>query len=89
MMKERKEMTNSEDGYIIAVGLSYAIAALEKLPAERQEESELDALRAMLAQLVPDKGFRQQFLSISQCVLAGNGKPSTRATFVKEAAAGI
>ena len=82
-------MTESEDGYLVAVGLSYAIAALERLPAERQEESELNALRAMLAQLVPDKGFRQQFLSISQCVLAGNGRPSTRATFLEEGVPGI
>ena len=75
-------MSDTNDNYTIALGLSYAIVAMERLPTEWQEQGELNAMRALIDRIVPDKGFRQRFISVSQSVLAGSGKSYTRPAVV-------
>ena len=73
------------DSYTIATALSFAIAAIEALPAESQEPDELDAMRALFVRILPDEILQAQFLIIARDMLAGRGKPFERPRLVDTA----
>ena len=70
------------DSYTIATALSFAIAAIEALPAELREPDELDAMRALFVRILPDEILQAQFLIIARDMLAGRGKPFERPRLV-------
>ena len=63
-----------DDSHTIAVAVSYAIAAIERLPLEWRDMDELCAMRDLFKRIIADEQLQTQFLEVSRETLAGRGR---------------
>jgi hypothetical protein len=72
----------ADDSVTAVIALSYAVAALEKLPAAWRPADELADMRAMLGRVALGDDLVKKFLDVSRDVLDGKGQLRARPKLV-------